>query len=293
LVEFPTRTTLPQVLSISLGSLSAASCQNLCEKAVAMGHSNADCQSYMQNQRQVCMYLSKQQTDKINTAFKVLALRGVTVFGSSGDGGSHWSFEPFPSGSALGRDLNKIGCATTSPVYPTGSPYVTSVGGIDFSGGGGSSNPVAWSGSGGGFTWQFPRPAHQDDAVSAYLSSTAGLPTSASFNSTNRAYPDISAVSVEGTSQSSPQVAGIFSLIMDHRLNSGLSPLGFLGPRIYQVASKYPGEAFTDITDGNSKTTCDQGFPATKGWDPVTGFGSPKWDGLLKHFGSDGMVNAL
>ena len=77
--------------------------------------------------------------------------------------------------------------------------------------------------------------------MSAYLSATTGLPSASSFNHTNRAYPDISAVSVEGTSQSSPQIAGIFSMITDHRLNQGLPPLGFLGPRIYQVSKSNPG----------------------------------------------------
>ena len=46
------------------------------------------------------------------------------------------------------------------------------------------------------------------------------------------------------------------------------------------------GEAFEDVTVGNSKTSCDNGFPATEGWDPVTGWGRPKWDGLIKYFGS-------
>ena len=41
-----------------------------------------------------------------------------------------------------------------------------------------------------------------------------------------------SPVQVEGTSQSSPMVAGIFSLVTDHRLNAGLPPLGFLGQYI-------------------------------------------------------------
>ena len=142
----------------------------------------------------------------------------------------------------------------------------------------------AWSGSGGGFAWQFPRPAHQAAAVDAYLASTAGLPPPASFNATGAAYPDIAAVSVEGTSQSSPMFAGIFTLLTDARLNAGLPPLGFLGPRIWQVAAAHPGEAFEDITEGNSKTSCDNGFPATTGWDPVTGWGRPVWAGLAKHF---------
>lgn len=180
----------------------------------------------------------------------------------------------------------QIGCEFQFPVFPTGSPYVTSVGGTEWSGGDGA-HPVAWSGSGGGFAWQFPRDSHQDDAVSAYLQSTSGLPPSTSYNGSNRAYPDVSAIAVEGTSESSPSVAGIFSLIMDHRLNSGLPPLGFIGPRLYKAMAADPNGAFQSVTQGNTKTSCDSGFPAAAGWDPVTGWGRPQWAGLLKHFGSD------
>jgi len=285
-LELPTRPVVPQILSISLGSLSAYSCDLLCQKVTAMGHTLAECQAFMQDQRQVCMYLSEHQIDRINVAFKLLALRGTTVFGSSGDGGSHWSFEAFPDGTAIGRDLNKVGCEYQFPVFPTGSPYVTSVGGIDW-GSAGPGDAIAWDRSGGGFAWQFPAPVHQVDAVQNYLKTTAGLPPSSSFNASARAYPDISAISVDGTSQSSPQLAGIFSLVVDHRLNQGLPPLGFLGPRLYSVATKFPGVAFQDVTDGNSKTSCDNGFPAVKGWDPVTGWGAPIWAGMLAKFGSD------
>jgi len=66
-----------------------------------------------------------------------------------------------------------------------------------------------------------------------------------------------------------------------------LRALGPLGPRIYQVAAAYPGEAFEDVTEGNSRTSCSTGFPAAKGWDPTTGWGRPIWPGLLKHFGDD------
>ncbi|EOD41805.1 hypothetical protein EMIHUDRAFT_308227 [Emiliania huxleyi CCMP1516] len=97
----------------------------------------------------------------------------------------------------------------------------------------------------------------------------------------------MSAVAVEGTSESAPTVAGIFSLLIDARLNAGLPPLGPLGPRIYEVARAFPGEAFDDVATGNTKTSCATGFPATKGWDPATGWGRPRWPGLLEHFGSD------
>lgn len=65
------------------------------------------------------------------------------------------------------------------------------------------------------------------------------------------------------------------------------SPVDFVVRRLWKIAQQFPGEAFEDITQGNSKTSCDNGFPATKGWDPNTGFGRPIWDGMLKHFGSD------
>jgi tripeptidyl-peptidase-1 len=42
---------------------------------------------------------------------------------------------------------------------------------------------------------------------------------------------------------------------------------------------------FNDITSGSNPGCNTNGFPATKGWDPVTGFGSPdygKLSGMLK-----------
>jgi len=87
LTDLANRETVPHVLSMSLGSLSAASCDLLCSEAVKMGHTAEECSDYMATQRQVCMFLSQDQTDRINTALQVLGARGVTVMGSSGDGG--------------------------------------------------------------------------------------------------------------------------------------------------------------------------------------------------------------
>ena len=281
------RKTVPHVLSLSLGSLSARSFTLLCEEAVKTGEVTLkDCESYLQQQRQVCMFLSADQVDRINAGLMSLGLRGVSIFGSSGDGGSHWSFEPFSGVGKAPRALNKVGCEFNFPIFPSPSPYVISVGGTEWKRGL-PDEPVMWPGSGGGFSWAFERPAHQEAAVSKYLQITAGLPPSTSYNASNRAYPDISAVAIDGTSQSSPTFAGIFTQIIDARLNKGLPPLGPLGPRIYQVAAAHPGEAFEDVTEGNSRTSCSNGFPATKGWDPTTGWGRPIWPGLLKHFGDD------
>lgn len=288
LTALPNRDTLPQVLSMSLGSLSSASCELLCTEAATMGHTLKECQAYIAKQRQVCMYLTTEQTARINVALMTLGLRGVTVLASSGDGGSHFSFGKF-QGGAIANTLNTISCKFQIPVYPTASPYVLSIGGTQWQGS--SAKPVTWAGfgggSGGGFSLQFPAPPHQAQAVKGYLANTQGLPPSSSYNASQRAYPDMSAVGVDGTSQSCPITAGIFSLLVDARLNAGLPPLGFVAPRLYQVALAHPGEAFEDVTQGNSKTTCNNGFPATVGWDPNTGFGRPVWAGMLKYFGDD------
>ena len=58
-------------------------------------------------------------------------------------------------------------------------------------------------------------------------------------------------------------------------------------PRIWQVAAEHPGEAFKDVVVGNTSCGCDNGFVAAEGWDPITGWGAPIWDGLLQHFGTD------
>ena len=282
--------SIPHILSMSLGSLSAASCNLLCDEISSMGFTLQECNDYMATQRQVCMFLTTDQTERINTYFMALGLRGVTVMGSSGDGGSHFSFTTFEGGK-IATALNQVSCKFQMPVFPTASPYVLSVGAEMWKGS--SDNPVTWSvqklyGSGGGFSIEFFAPIHQQAAVRAYLQNNAhAMPPSSSFNASNRAYPDVSAVGVQGTSQSCPMLGGIFSLITDQRLNKGLPPLGFIAPRIYQIASMYPGEAFEDIVEGNSCTSCDNGFPATDGWDANTGFGRPKWAGLVKYFASD------
>lgn len=250
----------------------------------------------MAAQRQVCMYLDTKQTQKISTAMQVLGARGVTILGSSGDGGSHFSFNPFvpaEGDNGMADDLNVISCTYQIPVFPTASPYILSIGGEMWDGD--SSHPVTWAsgsyGSGGGISIQFDMPEHQRATVEAYLAKP-GMPPVDSYLPGKRAYPDVAALGVQGTSQSAPILGGIFSLLIDMRLNAGLPPLGNVAPRIYQVAEMYPGAAFEDIIGGNSGLACGDavGFPATEGWDANTGFGRPVWDGLVKYFASDSSI---
>lgn len=293
---------IPNVLSLSLGSLSAGSCSILCEQVQKSGYSEQQCVKYMNTQRQVCMMDSTDQEDLISIEFMKLGARGMTIVAASGDGGSHFSFQPFPD-SGIGRALNKISCNLNFPTFPAASPYVTAIGGTSWKGGD-IMHPVNWAASGGGFSWRFPRPVYQQAAVNAYLKANSGaanFPPQGAFNATGRAYPDLAAladnvpmvvqgrtVGAGGTSASAPVWGGIFSMINDQRLAKGLPTLGFVNPLLYQIAAQHPGEAFLDITSGNSNCSadgscCQTGFPTAPGWDPTTGLGSPIWPGLVKY----------
>ena len=76
---------------------------------------------------------------------------------------------------------------------------------------------------------------------------------------------------MDGTSASSPALAGLLALINDALIAQGSPTLGFLNPLLYSLGSNY----FNDITLGSNVATesypCLYGFPATAGWDAVSG----------------------
>ena len=123
----------------------------------------------------------------------------------------------------------------------------------------------------------FARPQYQQDAVSAYLG-RLGDTNKGLFNASGRAFPDIAAqaksfqvvrggqtISVSGTSAASPTVAGIVALLNDAIFKNGGKPLGFLNPLLYSDAK----DALNDITQGKNPGCGTDGFPTSKGWDPV------------------------
>ena len=86
---------------------------------------------------------------------------------------------------------------------------------------------------------------------------------------------------VGGTSASTPAFAGMVALLNEARMQHGKAPMGFLNPFLYQNA-----DAFTDVTLGTNAIgrggqTLKYGFKASKGWDPATGLGTPRFDKLL------------
>ncbi|KAF2161434.1 hypothetical protein M409DRAFT_69783 [Zasmidium cellare ATCC 36951] len=215
-----------------------------------------------------------------------LGARGITLLFSSGDSGVG------ANGTCVSNDgTNK---QQFLPAFPASCPYVTTVGGTrDF-----APEQVAFDTgngyvAGSGFSNYFARPDYQQAAVSAYLT-TLGTKNQGLYNTTGRAYPDISAQSyrflvnymaaptpVDGTSVASPLAAGILTLINDALIAKGKPTLGFLNPRLYSTN----GAGFNDIVTGSS-TGCDTaGFPAGKGWDVASGFGTPDFVNIRASLG--------
>eukprot|EP00761_Pharyngomonas_kirbyi_P011683 gb/GECH01011709.1/.p1 GENE.gb/GECH01011709.1/~~gb/GECH01011709.1/.p1 ORF type:complete len:583 (+),score=146.86 gb/GECH01011709.1/:1-1749(+) len=216
---------------------------------------------------------------RVSQEFQKAGLRGISILFASGDSG-------------VGG--HSFGCSEFVPDFPASSPHVTAVGGTKL--GILETGPEKVNSlSGGGFSNFFARPSYQSDAVDHYFDTAEGLPPKSKYNHTSRGYPDVSALSsgfvvvidripmpgVAGTSCASPTFAGVVSLLNDIRLNAGKSPLGFLNPFIYKMAPKYP-HAFTDITEGSNPGCGTDGFPAAKGWDPSSGWGSPNYEVLSK-----------
>ena len=274
LVELNSRDIVPQVLSMSLGSLSFGSCDKVCSSlAKKGGHSYSSCWSYLQTQFQACMFDSQAVEARIDAEFAKLGLRGTTVTAASGDGASHFAFGPFSDG--LGSSLDSIICKQMNmPVYPTGSPYVLSVGGVQWNSDDmygpecSSAKPCGWTDTGAGFAWHHAQPSYQAKVASAYITHATKvapktMPKPATYNSSGRAYPDVASLAQfgiplcdyggcsgsGGTSASTPTVAGMISLINDARLNAGLKPLGFLNSRLYSLMEDPAtyAECFTDV----------------------------------------------
>jgi len=245
----------------------------------------------------------------------------VTVLASSGDGGTSNALKvptknpnliPYPSVgwpasdplvTAVGGTRLCVNATTGLGVDNTNPPTVC------------QTNPgvreIGWPFSGGGYSILFPRPDFQTTLPpgSSYVGSSPGAPGP---NSNMRGVPDIAFQAssgtgplvymtepattssgtgcggadpcsigwyvVGGTSCSAPQWAGLIA-IADQIAGSDL---GYINPALYQLAAgpNY-SNYFFDVTIGNNQTTSIPGYPASTGWDAVTGLGTPNAATLL------------
>jgi len=291
-VHVTNTTPAPYVFTISYGWSEADQC--------AQGIGSDECKKLGVN--------SQQYVVRVNTEFQKIGLRGISLFVASGDSGANGRTDPDCTGKKL------------LPDFPAASPYVTSVGATMITeksgtplknpppgcknqdcGGGGEEVAVSYAQaqftSGGGFSWVAAQPSYQTGAVANYFKSGVALPPADMYNAKGRGYPDVAAFGsqvleeessiqpVGGTSCSSPIFSGLMSILNGQVLSKTGKPLGFLNPLLYKMAYAQPS-TFTDITVGDNKCTeggCSkkcQGFEATKGWDPVSGLGSPVFSAM-------------
>lgn len=227
--------------------------------------------------------------NQVCNMFAQLGARGKTLIFSSGDSGVG------SNGSCVSNDGKNT--SMFIPNFPASCPYVTTVGATQqFNPEIAAEDPNNGFTSGGGFSNYFPAPDYQSTTVNNYIygldTQYAGL-----YNRSGRGYPDISAqgehfvtiydgqpLLLDGTSASAPTAASVIALVNDALVAAGKPPLGFLNPWLYSTGYT----AFTDVTVGSSAGCDTAGFPATTGWDAVTGFGTPRFSKLLSTLGLNG-----
>merc|ERR1712019_319812 len=141
----------------------------------------------------------------------------------------------------------------------------------------------------------------QKSAVQQYLQSASKLPPKGSYPAGGRATPDVSALgegfqvltsgrveAVGGTSASAPTFASLVSLLNEARVKAGKPAMGYLNPWLYKNTDMFTDVTLGDNAYGRGPFRTPYGFNATKGWDPVTGLGTPIFSKMLKVALGDG-----
>jgi kumamolisin len=216
------------------------------------------------------LYESTAQMQTDDQYFAIMAGAGVTVFVSSGDGGSSPGLNGWEDNSG-----------SVQVEAPANDPNVTAVGGtslyLDGSTGAVTSEN-AWLYGGGGSSQFFARPSWQTGA---------GVPTG-NF----RTVPDVALVAdlntggylvlngqvylVGGTSWGAPTWAGFCAIINQARANLSQSSIGLLGPKIYPMIGT---SNFRDITTGSNGP--NGVYNAGPGYDLATGVGVPNMAAII------------
>jgi subtilase family serine protease len=208
-----------------------------------------------------------------NGLVQAAAVRGTSIFVAAGDRGAYDCL-PWGDADTLSADLDG------------GLPYVTSVGGTTvFMGSGGNyfketawGEPVEQWGGGGGLSIFWQRPDWQqgpgvDNSYSNGMRQTPDVSADADGQSGWNVISDGSEHKIGGTSAAAPLWAGITALIDQALQKSHHQTIGFANPGLYwmgQNAATLPAPPYHDVTLGSNLY-----YPAGKGWDFASGWGSP------------------
>ncbi len=219
----------------------------------------------------------------LNRFYAQAAAQGVSAFFASGD-----------SGVANGDKQGRLFPYPTVN-FPSSSPNVISVGGTEIP----TPQPsissyqpeAVWNdgygAGGGGYSAVFAEPSFQTRAGITDPSGMRGLPDvsyNAAIISAILVYESFDPIYgpgwaiIGGTSAATPQWAAIDALA-----NQADGALGFLAPRLYQIAenpSLY-AEAFNDVAAGDNSFGGISGYAAGIGWDAASGLGTPNAAGLV------------
>ena len=233
---------------------------------------------------------------------------------------SYPATSPFVTAVGATTFTGSAGQMVTNSKLCSLTPAVASAAGVTVSGYGSSydfvcptsqanETAVDWYGSGGGFSRLFSQPSYQSAAVQSYLTSGTAMPPAAYYSASGRAIPDVSMYGsgfpivlkgqlsfVGGTSLSAPAFAAVVSMMNEVSLQCRGTTVGFVNPLLYQMQQQAPA-AFHDIRLGNNancpclgsspcacaQSNSCQGYKTAKGWDAVTGLGSPNWPAMQSY----------
>lgn len=245
--------------------------------------------SYAYNEADLTPFYEQRQCAE----YAKLGIQGTTILYSSGDygvaGNGGQCIDPVTGQYNDGKS------GKFNPSFPGTCPYITSVGATQVVPGASVTAPeeacetVIYSG--GGFSNVFAMPSYQEEAVKAYFKNNNPPYTAQQYNNSmmTRGFPDVSAnganyiIAIDGrfglvfgTSASSPTFGSVITLVNEARYDVGKSSVGFINPTLYAHPS-----VLNDITSGGNQGCGTPGFTAVKGWDPVTGLGTPNFVKLV------------
>ena len=225
---------------------------------------------------------------------------GVVSMSFGANEGSYTASVDGAFGAANMTYLAATGDSGAAVSWPSVSPKVLAVGGTTLSyTGSGARAEVAWSGTGGGASAYVPAPSYQTKAVPGAGLTTFRTVADVAFNAdpssgqyTAVMAPGSTAVkwmSMGGTSLATPQWAGLVAIGNAVRAQAAKPALGAAHAFFYNGIGAVPGTyaaAFADVVQGKHGT-CGS-CTAQRGYDQLTGLGTPNVESLLNTFANGG-----